>query len=251
MDEVRKLGLYNDKQLFDINAVRMHLQVTKLSDIADAAGHRITEEAYKGQKLSDRYSRLKWPRQPVITTKQRNLWTSTLDAAFTSSGVVLKQSLGAWTRPPTQVWRNFYNPGTKQVVTLTTVGTAIHFTEYTVHQHARRYVEAVPVATASTYIDLEAVDWNIMIPATVKPTRTQTALTTFHSHVSVLSEEANTVTTFKEYLQTIPEHEQCLLMHVEFVPGGEDTLKHCLQHDKLLKIGTDGSFNRRLPLGGY
>jgi hypothetical protein len=107
MDAVRKLGLYNDKQLFDINAVRMHLQVMMLSDIADAAGHRITEEAYKGQKLSDRYARLKWPRQPVITTKQRNLWTSALDAAFTSSGVVLKQLLGAWTRPPTQVWRNF------------------------------------------------------------------------------------------------------------------------------------------------
>jgi hypothetical protein len=170
MDEVRKLGLYNDKQLFDINAVRMHLQVMTLSDIADAAGHRITEEAYKGQKLSDRYSRLKWPRQLVITTKQQNLWTSALDAAFTSSGVVFKQSLGAWTRPPTQVWQNFYNPGTKQVVTSMTVGTATCFTEYTVHQHARQYVEAVPVATASTYIDLEAVDWNIMIPATIKPT---------------------------------------------------------------------------------
>jgi hypothetical protein len=77
-----------------------------------------------------------------------------------------------------------------------TVGTATHFTEYTVHQHTRQYVEAVPVATTSTYVDLEEVDWNIMIPATVKPTRTQTVLATFHSHVSVLSEEANTVTTF-------------------------------------------------------
>ena len=132
-----------------------------------------------------------------------------------------------------------------------TVGTATHFTEYTVHQHTRQYVEAVPVATASMYVDLEAVDWNIMIPATVKPTQTQTALATFHSHASVLSEEANTVTTFKEYLQTIPEHEQCLLMHVKFVPGREDTLKHCLQHDKLLKIGTDGSFNQRKETASF
>ena len=31
-------------------------------------------------------------------------------------------------------------------------------------------VEAVPFATASTYIDLEEVDWNIMIPATIKST---------------------------------------------------------------------------------
>jgi hypothetical protein len=69
--------------------------------------------------------------------------------------------------------------------------------------------------------------------------------------VSVLSEEANTVTTFKEYLQTIPEHEQHLLMHVGFVPGREDTLKHCLQHDKLLKIGTDGSFNQQKETASF
>jgi hypothetical protein len=40
-------------------------------------------------------------------------------------------------------------------------------------------------------------------------------------------------------------------MHVEFVPGGEDTLKHCLQHDKLLKIGTDGSFNQRKETASF
>jgi hypothetical protein len=59
MDAIRQLEIYDDKQLFDINAVRMYLQVTTLSDIADANGQRISEEAFKGQKLSDRYSRLK------------------------------------------------------------------------------------------------------------------------------------------------------------------------------------------------
>jgi hypothetical protein len=38
MDEVCKLEVYNDSQLFDINAVCMYLQVTTLSDIADAKG---------------------------------------------------------------------------------------------------------------------------------------------------------------------------------------------------------------------
>jgi hypothetical protein len=32
----------------------MYLQVMTLSDIADASGHQISEEAFKGQKLSDR-----------------------------------------------------------------------------------------------------------------------------------------------------------------------------------------------------
>jgi hypothetical protein len=111
----------------------MYLQVMTLSDIADASGHQISEEAFKGQKLSDRYSRLKWPRQPVITMKQRNLWKAALEAAFTSSGMVLKQPLREWTGPLTQVWRNFYNPGTNGVITSMT-GSTIQFTEYKVSQ---------------------------------------------------------------------------------------------------------------------
>jgi hypothetical protein len=57
----------------DINAVQVYLQVTTLSDIVDAKGKQISEEAYKGMKLSDWYSTLKWPRQPVLMMKQQNL----------------------------------------------------------------------------------------------------------------------------------------------------------------------------------
>ncbi len=90
MDEIQKLGVYDDSQLFDINAVWLYLQVTTLSDIADAKGKQISEEAYKGTKLSDWYSTLEWPRQLVLMMKQWNLWKAALEAAFTSSGVVLK-----------------------------------------------------------------------------------------------------------------------------------------------------------------
>jgi hypothetical protein len=38
MDKVCKLGVYNDSQLFDINAVCMYLQVMTLLDITDAKG---------------------------------------------------------------------------------------------------------------------------------------------------------------------------------------------------------------------
>jgi hypothetical protein len=94
MDAICQLEIYDDKQLFDINAVRMYLQVMTLSDIADANGQRILDKGLKGQKLSDRYSRLKWTRQLVVTMKQRNLWKAALKATFTSSGMVLKHPLG-------------------------------------------------------------------------------------------------------------------------------------------------------------
>jgi hypothetical protein len=111
----------------------MYLKVTTLSDIMDAQGQQITKEAFKGKKLSNWYLKLKWPRQPVVMTMQCNLWKAALGAAFTSTGRTLKQPLGQWTGPPTQALRNFYHPGTKRVVTLTT-GSVTQFTEYTVHQ---------------------------------------------------------------------------------------------------------------------
>jgi hypothetical protein len=113
MDKIRKLGIYDNRQLFDINVVRMHLKVTMLSDVVAAQGKQITEEVFEGTKPMDRYSKLKWPRQPVTTTKQRKLWKAALEAAFTLSGRSLQQPLGKWTGPPTQVWQSFYNPRTK------------------------------------------------------------------------------------------------------------------------------------------
>jgi hypothetical protein len=78
----------------------MYLQVMTLSNIADAKGQLIAEEAFKGQKLSDLYLRLKLPQQPVVMMKQCNLWKAALEAAFTSSGMILKQPLGKWTGHP-------------------------------------------------------------------------------------------------------------------------------------------------------
>jgi hypothetical protein len=131
MDKIGKLGIYDNRQLFDINVVRLHLKVMTLSDVVTAQGKQITEEVFEGTKPTDRYSKLKWPRQPVTTTKQQKLWKAALEAAFTLSGRSLQQPLGKWTGPPTQVWRSFYNPWTKRVVTSTT-GSTIQFTEYVV-----------------------------------------------------------------------------------------------------------------------
>jgi hypothetical protein len=55
--------------MFDVNAVWLYLVwIMTLSDIVDAKGIQIVNDAFNGKKLSDRYSTLKWPRQPVVTT---------------------------------------------------------------------------------------------------------------------------------------------------------------------------------------
>jgi hypothetical protein len=73
MDGSHELDLYSDGDLFDLNLVRIHLQVTTLSDIVDGLGKQITHEVYDGMKLTDSYSTLKWPRQPGLTRTQRNV----------------------------------------------------------------------------------------------------------------------------------------------------------------------------------
>jgi hypothetical protein len=132
-------------------------------------------------------------------------------------------------------------------------GSTIQFTEYKVSPRTRHHADATPFVTASMYVSLDDVDWNIMIPANVMRTRIQNVIVTFHLQAKPPQEASDEVDNFGAYLKTLPDHIQQLLMHIEFVPGGQDILKHCLKNDKPLKIGTDRSLNLRrklLPLDG-
>jgi hypothetical protein len=65
-----------------------------------------------------------------------------------------------------------------------------------------------------------------------------------------LEDRSNTA-TFDEYVKTLLDHVQQLLMHIELVPGREQMLKHCLANDKILKIGTDGSMNLQKGMASF
>jgi hypothetical protein len=102
-------------------------------------------------------------------------------------------------------------------------------------------VDATLTVTASIYVSLEEVDWNIMVPASMTTTQTRNVTATFHLHGENSQEEHDDVNTFDEYIKTLPVHEKWMIMHVEFIPGGGDMLKHCLENNRSLKIRTDGS----------
>lgn len=73
MDVIHNLGIFSDDQLCDINICHLHLQVSTLSDIVDGSGTHIMTESFNGAPLTDWFSSLKWPCQPVVTTYQQNL----------------------------------------------------------------------------------------------------------------------------------------------------------------------------------
>jgi hypothetical protein len=54
-----------------------------------------------------------------------------------------------------------------------------------------------------------------------------------------------------DYIKTLPDHIQWLLMQVEFIPRGKYMLKHCLKTDKPLKIRTNGSLNLRKETASF
>jgi hypothetical protein len=58
------------------------LRAMTLSNIVNGSGSHITPEALKGIPLTDWFSCLKWPRQPVVTTSQWNLWKHALEATY-------------------------------------------------------------------------------------------------------------------------------------------------------------------------
>jgi hypothetical protein len=81
---------------------------------------------------------------------------------------------------------------------------------------------------ASAYTSLDEVDWNIMVPTMVNRTQTGTIVANFHETVE-MSHKVRTADTFSDYIATLPEHIRRLLMHYQFTPGGERTLKACLK----------------------
>jgi hypothetical protein len=51
MDAICQLEIYEDKQLFNINAVRMYLQVTTLSEIADCQWTMNLGQSFQGTEI--------------------------------------------------------------------------------------------------------------------------------------------------------------------------------------------------------
>ncbi len=120
MDIFKQCTNLSVSDLRNLNAVRLHLQVTTVADIATADGLCIHPQALKGKPITYRQSKWSWPRQPMVTKKQVALWTTILHRSLTISAgkdttvnphnSKLRQSLGEWVAPPNQTWLYYFDP---------------------------------------------------------------------------------------------------------------------------------------------
>ncbi len=119
-------GCYSTLELKHLNAVRLHLQVASISDIATADGQFITVRGLQGLPSNCRKSRFQWPRQPLTTTYQRMLWTRALQNHLTLASTSALQDFSCasrrlriklldWQSVPNQTWPMYYDPDSMSV----------------------------------------------------------------------------------------------------------------------------------------
>ena len=86
---------------YDINLVRIHLQVNSLAEISDVKGKRILETALKGQRHREARPDTEWPRQPGPTSQQTFRWKEYLTSVHANQFGFLKRPVGTASSKPT------------------------------------------------------------------------------------------------------------------------------------------------------
>ena len=101
MSEVGKLQLSKQHNI-QINACRLHLQVSTLSDIANPNGRILNHYFLEGNKPIHPSSTVRWPNQPLTSSQAYNLWKKTVRKVFNISAnntLPLHQQLREWIAP--------------------------------------------------------------------------------------------------------------------------------------------------------
>jgi hypothetical protein len=97
MDALPLRGNCSPSQLETLNACRMHLRVSRLSEIASADGGSLRRDPLAGRDAGIHLSATKWPRQARPLKADWNFWRKKLRLVFSvTEKFKLPTRLGAW-----------------------------------------------------------------------------------------------------------------------------------------------------------
>ena len=98
MDALRTRTRSTSADLIKLNACRMYLQVSRLSEIVNADGTALYDDILQGVDKAIFPSRSRWPRQGRPPKPWWTLWKNNVKTAFSSDGAVktLRSKLGQW-----------------------------------------------------------------------------------------------------------------------------------------------------------
>ena len=113
MDDIHKYTS-STNQLQLLNACRIYLQITFLSDITNIAGEKIIKGATTGQKQDIPTSKLRWPVQQKPNKTTWQIWKSVLKNIYCNDGLSLKhdKKLYKWSShiQSTQQHQYYFHP---------------------------------------------------------------------------------------------------------------------------------------------
>jgi hypothetical protein len=98
MDALRTRGQCTPRDMQRLNACRMHLRVSRLSEIASVDGTRLRPDVLKGADSGIHLSETRWPRQARPLAVDWKFWSKKLRAVFSKDGISprLRTNLGRW-----------------------------------------------------------------------------------------------------------------------------------------------------------
>jgi hypothetical protein len=105
---------FTPKDLKILNACRMYLQVTRVSDIATTDGSRILARILSGditkEQLNEFYQpNIEWPRQDRPNKAAWNLWRKALNKTICTSAGKLYTPLGQWNAEIDDSWKYYFS----------------------------------------------------------------------------------------------------------------------------------------------
>ena len=256
MDALRLSGSCTTTELQRLNACRMYVQVTRLSDITSADGLYLRTEMLQGSHNGQAYfvTNDRWPRQERPPKSWWSLWRKKLKVVFSLDGASsrLRNPLGEWLLDSLQVieWDVLVSTdlSPNEVYVLREDG------DYDVHpplsacRSGRLRVRAVP----STVVD--SVPWCV-VPATLgrrdNKGYCKVSSRGFLCPRSPTNAATDPPTSLAGYVAQQPTHIQRMLRHCDLTDKTAEMLVGLVYAGATLDSGTDGGLLNGLGTFGF
>jgi ribonuclease HI len=251
MDALRVRGQCSARDMQRLNACRMHLRVSRLSEIATAQGTKIRADVLKGNTEGIHLSEARWPRQAKPLAADWTFWSNKLRAVFSIDGgsPSLRTHLGPW--KPTLDFREW-----NTLVSVDTVPREVFRRlpdgNYEVFEEAagRNSTRFLWVSsTTSKVTDTLPFD---VVPAEMQVTTKKVKQSkVLHRGQTFTPPSRAEATSFSEYVAQQPPHVQRLLRHCDLTEITTRKLVTLISSPRPFDGGTDGGLLNEFGTFGY
>jgi hypothetical protein len=254
MDALRKRGKCTALEMQRLNACRMYLRVSRLSEIATALGTKIRADVLKGDDDEIHLSDARWPRQAKPLKADWTFWSKMLRAVFSRDGKspFFPTHLGKWNAElAPREWKTLVSVDTvpREVYRRLPNGSYEVFAEEEGRVSARS-VSLWVSGTASKEIDTLPFD---VVPAEMQVTRNnvKSSKVLYRDKKSAPPSRAEEATSFSEYVAQQPHHIKRLLRQCDLSEITTLKLVSLINSKGLFYGGTDGGLLNELGTFGF